>query len=107
MVDYQRLESLRRMAEKNPDNALARFGLANELLKAELWEEAERELAAYLARHDDEGNGWLRMVDLLRRLGRTGDAREAIDRGMDAARRHSHNTLVMEFEARLEELDEP
>ena len=31
-----RLEAMRAMVEKNPSSALARFGLANEALKAQL-----------------------------------------------------------------------
>ena len=58
-----RLDTMRAMAARQPNNALVRFGLANELLKANLLEEAATELAAYLAAYDDEGNGWLRYCD--------------------------------------------
>jgi serine/threonine-protein kinase len=73
MTNPTRLETLRQMAQKNPGNALARFGYANELLNAEQWEDAEREMSAYLEMHDDEGNGWLRYVDVLHRLGRVAE----------------------------------
>ncbi len=95
-----RLATMRAMAAKQPDNALARFGLANELLKAGLIAEAEVELAAYLARYDDEGNGWLRYADALHALGRHEEARAACEKGIDAATRHGHATLVGEFEER-------
>lgn len=62
-----RLDTMRAMAARQPNNALVRFGLANELLKANLLEEAATELAAYLAAYDDEGNGWLRYCDTLSR----------------------------------------
>ena len=48
-----RLNTMRAMAAKQPDNPLARFGLANELLKAGLLEDAEVELGAYLPLHAD------------------------------------------------------
>ena len=99
-----RLETMRAMVARSPDNPLARFGLANELLKAGHHADAADELATYLAHHDDEGNGWLRYVDTLRTLGRDDDARAAIARGLDAARRHGHGTLVAEFEERMEEM---
>jgi predicted Zn-dependent protease len=93
---------MRLMVQNNPDNPLVRFGYANELIKAEQWEDAERELAVYLEKYDDEGNGWLRYVDLLRRLGHDDKARIAIARGIDAAQRYGHRQLLMEFEERLD-----
>lgn len=95
-----RLATMRAMAAKQPENALARFGLANELLKAGLLIEAEVELAAYLARFDDEGHGWLRYADTLHALGRHGEARAACDKGIEAASRYGHATMVAEFEER-------
>ena len=90
------------MVAKNPANPLARFGLANELLKAGRHADAERELALYLASYDDEGNGWLRYADILHTLGRTDDARAAAQRGMEASARYGHGSMVQEFEARIE-----
>ncbi len=98
-----RLLAMRSMVAKQPDNPLARFGLANELLKAGLHAEAEAELAAYLARYDDEGNGWMRYADVLHTLSRTDDARAAAQKGIAAAQRFGHGALVSELEARLEE----
>lgn len=91
---------MRAMAAKQPTNALIRFGLANELLKENLLEEAVTELAAYLASYDDEGNGWLRYADALAALGRREEAKAASLKGIDAAQRYGHGTLVMEFEER-------
>lgn len=96
-----RLATMRAMAAKQPANPMVRFGLANELLKANLLDEAVTELAAYLASYDDEGNGWLRYADTLTALGRHDEARQAITRGIDAATRHGHGTLVAELEERL------
>ena len=80
-----------------------RFGLANELLKAGLHAEAEAELAAYLARYDDEGNGWLRYADVLHTLGRLDEARAAAQRGIEASQRYGHSGMVADLEARLDE----
>ena len=98
-----RLDTMRAMVARAPDNALARFGLANELLKAGLHEEGASELAAYLSRHDDEGAGWLRYADTLHTLGRDSDARTAVANGLDAAGRHGHPGLTSDFEARLDD----
>ncbi len=97
---------MRALAAKQPDNALARFGLANELLKVGLYAEAEGELRAYLARHDDEGNAWLRFADVLKTLEREAEARAAITSGIAAATRFGHATLVSEMQSRLDEWDD-
>jgi len=101
-----KLATFRAMVAKNPDNALARFGLANEALKAELWDEAIEQLQAYLARYDDEGNGWGRLAEALVAVGRTGEAREALQRGIAASHRFGHPSMANELEARLEELED-
>lgn len=101
-----KLDTFRAMVAKSPDNALARFGLANEALKAGLYEEAHEQLVAYLARYDDEGNGYGRLAEALERLGRHDEARDALRKGIAASRRFGHPGMASEFEARLEELDE-
>ena len=101
-----RLDTFRQMVARNPANPLARFGLANEALKAGLHEEAREQLEAYLASHDDEGNGYGRLAEALQHLGRPDDAREALRRGIAASLRFGHPSMAAEFEARLEELDD-
>lgn len=100
-----RLETMRAMVAKNPTNALARFGLANEALKAQLYEEAAEHLQAYLASHDDEGNGYGRLAEALIKLGRVDEARAAFRDGIAASARFGHPGMVSEFEARLEEME--
>jgi predicted Zn-dependent protease len=101
-----RLDSFRQMVTKNPGNVLARFGLANEALKAGLYDEARENLEAYLSTYDDEGNGYGRLAEALEKLGRTDEAREALRRGIAASHRFGHPGMASEFEARLEELDD-
>jgi Flp pilus assembly protein TadD len=100
-----RIESLRRMAEAHPDDPRPRFGLALEHERAGDWEATARELRAYLALDDDEGNAWGRLGHALRRLGHDDDARDAYRQGIAAAERHGHPTMVMEFEEVLEGMD--
>lgn len=100
-----KLETFRSMVAKHPDNALARFGLANEALKAELYEEAVENLRAYIGMHEDEGNAYGRLAQALERLGRRDEARDALHQGIDAAGRFGHPGMVSEFEGRLDELD--
>lgn len=100
-----KLETFRAMVAKNPDNPLARFGLANEAMKEGLHEEAVAQLREYHARYDDEGNGWSRLAESLVALDRIDEAREALDRGIAAARRYGHGGLATELELRKEELE--
>ena len=100
-----RLDTFRAMVAKNPDNVLARFGLANEAMKAGLHEEAAEQLVAYLARYDDEGNGWQRLAECRLALGQPAEARAALEHGVAAARKYGHGGLAGELEARLEELE--
>lgn len=100
-----RLETMRAMVAKNPSNVLARFGLANEALKAQLYEEAVEHLRAYLDRHDDEGNGFGRLAEALVKLGRVDEARDALRRGIAASDRFGHPGMVNEFESRLDALE--
>ena len=105
MTPPSRLEAMRAMVARAPENAVARFGLANELLKAREWAEAAEQLEQYLARYDDEGNGWGRLAEAYAALGRTDDAREALRKGVDASYRFGHVGMANELEARLDELE--
>ncbi|HEX6589466.1 MAG TPA: tetratricopeptide repeat protein [Longimicrobiales bacterium] len=69
----------------------------------ERWDDVVRELQAYLAATDDEGNAWGRLGHALRRVGRDDEARTAYERGIEAARRHGHPSMAAEFEEILED----
>lgn len=105
MQEDVRIEALRKMAAQRPEDPRPRFGLALEMEKAGRWEDAASELRAYLALADDEGNAYGRLGHALRQLGRDDEAKEAYHRGIDAADRHGHPTMVMEFEEVLENWD--
>lgn len=102
-----RLDAMRAMVARAPDNALARFGLANELAKAGEHAEALEHYEAYLARYDDEGNGWARAAEIYERLGRREDAAEALRKGIAASYRFGHSGMAAELEDRLAELGGP
>ncbi len=103
-MSEQRIDALRRMVEKKPEDARARFGLATEYERLGRWEEAVRELESYLALTDDEGNAWGRLGHALRQLGRDEAARAAYVRGIEASNRHGHPSMAAEFEEVLEEM---
>ncbi len=99
-----RLDTLRAMVEAEPANPLARFGLANELMKAEDYEAAVTALNEYLAMHDDEGAAYRLLAQANEKLKRFEGAREAYRKGAEAAARHHHPGMAAEFEERLEDL---
>jgi len=105
VAEDPRIEALVKMAEAHPTDSRPRFGLAMEYEKAERWEDAVRALREYLALADDEGNAYGRLGKALRALGREQEAKAAYRSGIEAATRHSHPTMVAEFEEVLEEWD--
>jgi len=102
-MSQDRIDALRGMLERHPDDPRARFGLALEYEKAERWEEAAAELRRYLDSTEDEGNAWGRLGHALRELGQEEEARKAYQRGIEVAMRHNHPTMAAEFEETLEE----
>jgi predicted Zn-dependent protease len=105
-LSTDKLESFRRMVAKDPTNVLAKYGLANEALKAGLYEEAREQLTAYLAVYDDEGNGYGRLAEALVQLNRPTEARDALNRGIAAAKRFGHPGMAAELEERRDSIDE-
>jgi predicted Zn-dependent protease len=94
------------MIAKDPANALARFGLANELMRSGDYAEAREALTAYIGMKDDEGAAYRLLAQACERLGLGDDARDASRRGVPPARRHNHPSMADEFEARLEDLED-
>ncbi len=105
MTAPAKIDTFRDMVAKNPENHLAHFGLANEAQKLGLHAEAAEHLRAYLARYDDEGNGWGRLAEALVgvRPHRRG-ARGVHQQGIEASHRFGHPSMAAEIEERIEEL---
>jgi predicted Zn-dependent protease len=97
-----RIEAFVKMLETDPDNALVRFGLANEYLKAERWEEAINALNDYLQRSDDEGAAFGMLARAYERVGMKDAAREAYQRGIEAAELHHHPSMAEDYRMTLE-----
>ena len=104
-MDEARIEPLRRMAERNPEDPRPRFGLALEYERQGRWPDVVRELRAYLALVQDEGNAYGRLGHALRQLGEEDEARAAYREGIEAAYRHGHPSMALEFEEVLEDWD--
>jgi len=99
-----RIELFKKMLNDDPNNTTVRFGLANDLLKLERFEEAANELKTYLSLADDQGNAYGKLAQALERLGRVDEAREAYQQGIAAANRHGHPGMAQDFEMALDDL---
>ncbi|MGH7800570.1 MAG: tetratricopeptide repeat protein [Thermodesulfobacteriota bacterium] len=100
-----KIETLKALVEKNPNNPLGRYGLANEYLKLEMYEEAIEEIQAYLRLKEDQGAVYRMLGEALLKLGRKEEAKETYRKGIEAANRHGHPGMAQEFEETLEMLD--
>jgi predicted Zn-dependent protease len=97
-----RVEAFKQMLESDPENTLVRFGLANEYLKSEQYEEAILALNDYLQRADDEGAAFGMLARALEKVGRREEAREAYQRGIEAAGLHGHPSMAEDYRMTLE-----
>jgi predicted Zn-dependent protease len=97
-----RIETFKQMLESDPENTLVRFGLANEYLKEERYEEAIAALNDYLQRADDEGAAFGMLARALERVGQRQQAREAYQRGIEAATLHGHPSMAEDYRMTLQ-----
>ncbi len=96
-----RIETFTQMLAGDPENTLVRFGLANELLKAERYAEAITALKEYLARADDEGAAYGMLARAYEKVGKRDDARAAYEQGIAAAESHSHPSMAEDYRMTL------
>lgn len=104
-MNETRLDSLKALVDKNPNNPLGRYGLANEYLKLEMYDKAIDQINEYLKLKDDEGSAFRLLGEALLKMGRKDEAKEAYKNGIDAANRHGHPSMAEEFEETLEYMD--
>ena len=96
-----RIDYFERMLADNPDNPTGLLALANEYGKAERYEEEAAVLQRYVANHDDEGNAYARLGEVLSRLGRRDEARIAYERGIEQAEKHGHSGMADDLRGAL------
>lgn len=97
-----RIETFKQMLEADPENTMVRFGLANEYLKAERYEEAIAALNDYLGRADDEGAAFGMLARAYEKVGKLDEARSAYLRGIEVARAHGHPSMAEDYRMVLE-----
>ena len=97
-----RVEIFEQMLSSDPNNAVVLFGLAKEYEKggddAKLIETLER----YLATADDQGNAYGMLARAYERADQQDKARDAYQRGAEAATRHGHPGMAEEYREMLE-----
>ena len=100
-----RIEVFQQMLESDSENTMVRFGLADELLKAERWEEAVTALNEYLQRADDEGAAYGMLARAYERTGQSDKARAAYERGIEVSLAHGHPSMAEDYRMTLESDD--
>jgi predicted Zn-dependent protease len=98
-----RIETFKQMLESDPENTMVRFGLANEYLKAEQYEEAVAALKDYLERADDEGAAYGMLARAYEKVGKRDEARQAFERGIEVAQAHNHPSMAEDYRVTLSE----
>ena len=96
-----RIDTFKQMLEADPENGAVRFGLANEYLKAERFDEAISALSDYLERTDDEGAAYGMLARAYEKVGRRDEARAAYERGIRAAESHNHPSMAEDYRMTL------
>ena len=97
-----RIEYFERMLADNPNNPTGLLALANEYKKAGRDEDEAAVLKRYVAVNEDEGNAYLRLGEVLERLGRGEEARAAYGEGIGKAEKFGHSGMAGDLRAALE-----
>lgn len=101
-----RIGYFERMLADNPNNPTGLLALANEYGKAGRLEDEVSVLRRYTEVHEDEGNAYLRLGEVLVRLGREDEARGAYAAGVRQAEKHGHDGMAEDLRIALLGLEE-
>ncbi len=99
-----RIAALQQMLLADPSDTTAHYMLGLEYFKAQMYAEAVATVRHYLTLVNDEGAAYRILAHSLERLGRMEEAREAYQRGLDAATRHGHQPMIEEYTQALQDL---
>ncbi len=102
-----RIEYFERMLADNPNNPMGLLALANEYNKAARYEDEAAVLERYVTTHEDEGNAYLRLGEVLVQLGRKDEARAAYETGVVQAEKFGHSGMAEDLRGALTELQGP
>ena len=97
-----RIEVFEQMLAGDPANTMIMFGLAKEYEKASDDGKLIETLERYLATADDQGNAFGMLARAYERTNQPDKARDAYQRGAEAAMRHGHPGMAEEYREILE-----
>jgi predicted Zn-dependent protease len=97
-----RIEVFKQMLETDPNNAMVLFGLANEYLKAEDFQNAVATLENYLTIADDEGAAYGMLAKAYERIGQREKAKSAYEIGIQVSNAHGHPSMAQDFRMTLD-----
>ncbi|HEX8265703.1 MAG TPA: tetratricopeptide repeat protein [Pyrinomonadaceae bacterium] len=97
-----RIEVFKQMLESDPANTLVQFGLANEYLKAEDYDNAIPALESYLQQADDEGAAYGMLAKAYEKQGEREKAKAALERGIEVSNKHGHPSMAQDYRMTLE-----
>jgi tetratricopeptide (TPR) repeat protein len=97
-----RIETLKSMVSQDPDSAFARYGLAMEYAKSGRAEEAVAEFRALMSSHPDYAAAYYHAGRTLESMGRTDEAREVLERGIEVTTRIGDAHTRSELQAALD-----
>ena len=97
-----RIEVFKQMLESDPANTLVQFGLANEYLKAEDYDNAIPALENYLQQADDEGAAYGMLAKAYEKQGEREKAKAALERGIEVSNKHGHPSMAQDYRMTLE-----
>ena len=104
MTESSRLQMLSQFLEQNPNDAFARYGLAMEYSRLGQTEPALEQFGKLLQLHPDYTNGYFMAAQTLERAGRTPEARQMLEDGIEAAKRTGNKHALSEMSGMLEEI---
>ena len=96
-----RIDTFKQMLASDPINSSILFGLAKEYEKAGLHQEMIEVLKRYLDLSDDEGNAFGMLARAYEQVGEPDKAKEAYQRGIQAATVHGHPSMAEEYRMTL------
>jgi len=104
MSEPSRLQMLTEFLQQNPGDAFARYGLAMEYSNGGQTEQALADFKKLLELHPDYTNGYFMAAQALERSGRTAEAKQMLESGVEAAKRTGNKHALSEMTGMLEEL---
>jgi Tfp pilus assembly protein PilF len=97
-----RIEVFKQMLDAEPANEMVLFGLANEYLKAEDFQNAIPTLENYLQIADDEGAAYGMLAKAYERIGQGEKAKEIYEKGVEVSMAHGHPTMANDYRMTLD-----